>query len=117
VLGRVIRGRSAGSAQGKVARENRMYKIEKAQSRLGGRAMVVVSQTTNGRRVCGASMEFVRWMYERVPLKQLREEQRALVKWYKKEVVEGPPLLGAVPVEPRSTHVETSLHHGIMSAD
>lgn len=94
-----------------------MYKIEKAQSRLGGRAMVVVSQTTNGRRVCGASMEFVRWMYERVPFKQLREEQRALVKWYKKEVVEGPPLLGGVQSEARTSLGESAVTHGMLSAE
>ena len=94
-----------------------MYKIEKAQSRLGGRSMVVVSQTTNGRRVCGASMEFVRWMYERVPLKQLREEQRALVKWYKREVVDGPPLFGGTPTNAHSSLAGAGITHGMLSAD
>ena len=59
-----------------------MYTIEMAETR-AGRETVVVKQGT--RRVCSASLDFVRWMHDRVPTKQLREEQKALVNWYAKK--------------------------------
>jgi hypothetical protein len=59
-----------------------MYTIEMAETR-AGRETVVVKQGT--RRVCSASLDFVRWMHDRVPTKQLRDEQKALVNWYAKK--------------------------------
>ena len=58
-----------------------MYTIEMAETR-AGRETVIVKQGT--RRVCSASLDFIRWMHDRVPTKQLREEQKALVNWYAK---------------------------------
>ena len=58
-----------------------MYTIEMAETR-ARRETVVVRQGT--RRICSASLEFVKWVHDRVPIKQLRDEQKALVSWYAK---------------------------------
>ena len=64
-----------------------MYTIEMAETR-AGRETVVVRQST--RRVCSASLDFVKWMHDYVPFKQLRDEQKALVSWYAKRDNQSP---------------------------
>ena len=56
-----------------------MYKVQRAGSN-AGREVVVVRD--NGRLVSGASLEFVSWMGAKVPSRQLRPEQLALVQWW-----------------------------------
>ncbi len=56
-----------------------MYTVEQAETR-AGRETAVVKQ--GYRRIGSASLDFIKWMSENVPAKQLREEQKALVKWY-----------------------------------
>lgn len=63
-----------------------MYTVELAETR-GPRSIVVVKHKQ--RRVCCASVDFIRWMHERVPSKQLRDEQKALVRWYEKAAEAG----------------------------
>ena len=60
-----------------------MYKVERVDDR-AGRGVVVVKRE-DGRFVCSASVEFVRWMHDKVPNKQLSIEQAALVNWYEKQ--------------------------------
>jgi len=61
-----------------------MYTVEKTETRAGRESVVVMDR---GRRVCSASVAYVKWLYEYVPDKQLREEQLALVNWYGKQAV------------------------------
>ena len=63
-----------------------MYMVERTDTH-GGRDTVVVRH--RGRLICSASVSFIRWMHERVPPKQLRSEQLALVDWYQKHEVAG----------------------------
>ena len=58
-----------------------MYMVEKTDTRAGRETVVVKHR---GRLVCSASVAFIKWMHDRVPLKQLRSEQVALVDWYEK---------------------------------
>lgn len=64
-----------------------MYTIEMAETR-ARRETVVVRYGT--RRICSASLDFVKWMHDRVPIKQLRDEQKALVSWYAKRDNQSP---------------------------
>ena len=59
-----------------------MYTVEQAETR-AGRETAVVRQ--GFRRVGSASLDYIKWMSDNVPIKQLREEQRALVNWYNKQ--------------------------------
>ena len=61
-----------------VGERDSMYQIQRA-GRHAGREVVVVRE--DGRLVSGASLEFVNWLCERVPDRQLRPEQLALVRW------------------------------------
>ena len=61
-----------------------MYKVEGMDDRTG-RGVVVVRRD-DGRLVCSASIDLVRWMHDRVPNKQLNSAQVALVNWYKAAV-------------------------------
>ena len=63
-----------------------MYVVERADTH-GRRDTVVVRH--RGRLVCSASLAFVKWMHDRVPQKQLRSEQVALVNWYEKHELAG----------------------------
>ena len=56
-----------------------MYKVQRA-GRHAGREVVVVRD--DDRLVSAASIDFVSWMQTRVPDKQLRPEQLALVRWW-----------------------------------
>ena len=56
-----------------------MYKVERAATH-AGRDTIVVS--SGGKRVGSASIDFIKWLKERVPKRQLRPEQVALVGWY-----------------------------------
>jgi hypothetical protein len=58
-----------------------MYKVQLA-GHSAGRPVVVVRD--EGRLISGASVDFVNWMSEKVPSRQLRPEQLALVKWTEK---------------------------------
>jgi hypothetical protein len=60
-----------------------MYKVERVDDR-AGRGVVVVKRE-DGRFVSSASLQFVRWMHDSVPNKQLSIEQAALVNWYKNQ--------------------------------
>ena len=60
-----------------------MYQVEKSEYRAGRETVVVTSQ---GRRVGSASVNFVRWMHDFAPRRQLRPEQAAKVEWYGKQV-------------------------------
>jgi len=56
-----------------------MYEVQVCGLRAGREAVVVRDR---GKLICSASIEFVNWMREKVPNKQLRPEQLALVAWY-----------------------------------
>jgi hypothetical protein len=56
-----------------------MYKVQRAGHH-AGRDVVVVRE--DGRLISGASLEFVNWMRTKVPDRQLRPEQQALVRWW-----------------------------------
>ena len=60
-----------------------MFQVEKSEYRAGKETVVVTNQ---GRRVGSASVNFVKWMHEHAPRKQLRPEQAAMVEWYGKQV-------------------------------
>lgn len=59
-----------------------MYTVEQAETH-AGRETVIVRQ--GFRRVGSASLDYIKWMSDNVPIKQLRGEQRALVNWYNKQ--------------------------------
>lgn len=68
-----------------------MYKVQWAGHYAGRR---VLSVRTDGKLVSSASIEFVDWMRERVPDRQLRPEQRAMVRWCQKRAESMGQLIG-----------------------
>jgi hypothetical protein len=63
-----------------------MYMVQRSLSRAGvsaGRETVTVKH--DGRLVGSASVDYIKWMSDRVPKCQLRSEQKALVDWYNDE--------------------------------
>ncbi len=60
-----------------------MFHVEKSEYRAGRETIVVVNQS--GRRVGSASVNFVQWMHDFAPRKQLRPEQAAMVEWFGKQ--------------------------------
>ena len=56
-----------------------MFLVEQAETRAGRETAVV---RHGSRRVGSASLGFIKWMSDNVPIKQLRDEQKALVNWY-----------------------------------
>ncbi len=56
-----------------------MYMVQRSASR-AGRETVTVKH--DGRLVGSASVDYIKWMRDRVPKCQLRSEQKALVDWY-----------------------------------
>ena len=67
-----------------------MYDVQKGDRRAGREILIVRNK---GRMVGCASLEFVNWMRDTVPSRQLRPEQRALVGW-SDERPEIPSMLG-----------------------
>lgn len=68
-----------------------MYKVQRA-GRHAGREVVVVRD--DDRLVSAASLDFVNWMQNRVPDKQLRPEQLALVRWWSNRTEKTGKLIG-----------------------
>ena len=68
-----------------------MYKVQWAGHYAGRR---VLSVRSDGKLVSSASIEFVDWMRDRVPDKQLRPEQRAMVRWCSKRAESMGQLIG-----------------------
>jgi len=77
-----------------------MYEVQRCGLRAGREAVMV---RDSGKLICSASIDFVNWMREKVPSKQLRPEQLALVEWCEQRAATAGEIGERIGIETRLT--------------